>query len=177
VQVTKPSAYDRMLVLSLPLSFLLAAMALSNVYAASTTPVVMKAIYHTAVQRRVNSTHLATIWDWPTTTPPLSKRTPGDDMTSSFTAEIAISAWHTHPYEAHTKRSANLYTLQLPFTENKGYIDILLPNTTVVPFCKDVPDTLYEDSLKMFHTLTIHVGMLRSKFPCLRRLLKTFVGV
>jgi hypothetical protein len=64
-----------------------------------------------------------------------------------------------------TKRSANLYALRVPFHEQEGYIALFLSNTTALSLCQNIPDTLYEDSGKIFHNLTLQFETSNALIP------------
>jgi hypothetical protein len=62
------------------------------------------------------------------------------------------------PFNLPTKRSVDLYALHVPILNQEGYIALFLSNETAVPFCRDVSETLYEDSEKVFLHLDVELG-------------------
>jgi hypothetical protein len=64
-----------------------------------------------------------------------------------------------------TKRSADLYTLRIPFSDQERYMALFLSKETTVPFCKDVSGTLYEDSENVFLHLGLRLGNSTTEIP------------
>jgi hypothetical protein len=111
---------------------------------------------------------MATIFSWPVpfhnTLRALTQRSaesPNHQHDDETTAMATVFPWPISAslsFKARTKRSTNLYALHIPLGGKEGHLDIFLPNTTSLLLCKDVPDTLYDDSLKTFHNLGLRVG-------------------
>jgi hypothetical protein len=111
---------------------------------------------------------MATVFSWPApSSKPLGavmKRSAEstshqhDDETTTIATVFLWPVSSSVSPKAQTKRSANLYALHISLGEKEGNMDLFLPNTTALWFCKNVPDVLYNDSLKTFHGLGLRVG-------------------
>jgi hypothetical protein len=100
-------------------------------------------LFHSGSGRSITSTSTRTVYD----------TLAAESTKASVSSDILI------------KRSDNLYALRVPIDDQEGYIALFLSNNTAVPFCKDVSETLYEDSERILLTLYVDLGNLTTKIP------------